>query len=103
MVFLRVFGIVLLLAAPTMAYAAWEGNQQNIAVLQQMEHTKLRDRVDSANYASALYHGSYSRSSEAGRWKPGGYASNAVAGSLFGIVFLVIGFRRRVPRETAAA
>jgi hypothetical protein len=98
MVFLRVFGIVLLLAAPYMVYSAREANQQNIVVLHQMEHTKLKDAVDSANYASALYHGSHSLSSEAGQWKAGGYASNAAVAVLVGLAFVVVGFRRRQPQ-----
>jgi hypothetical protein len=87
-----------------MAYSAREANQQNIVVLHQMEHTKLRDAVDSANYASALHHGSHSLSSEAGRWKAGGYAFNAVAATVIGIAFLGFGFRRRsAPAPVAAA
>src|SRR4051812_19194749 len=95
MVLLRVFGFVLLLAAPAMAYAAWDGNQQNIAVFEQMKHTRLRDKTDSANYSSAAYHGSHSMSDEAGRWHPTGYATLGTTGFIVGVAFLVIGFRRR--------
>ena len=96
MALLRVFGLVLLLAGPATYYGTWQGNRQNLDVLQMMEQRPRRDKTDSANYASALYHGTHARASEAGKWSPTGYATLGVALTIVGVVLLGFGMRRRV-------
>ena len=91
---LRVLGVVLVICAPVATYRVWDGNRLNLAVLQDMQSRPLRDKTDSAMYASAVYHATPARASEVGRWGLTGYVTLGVFGTVVGIGLVVFSHRR---------
>jgi len=94
----RVLGIVLVIAAPSISYLAWQSTQQPIQVQEMAE--RMKGTLPADQYASALYHGSHAHQTLADKWKPTGFATLGTIAFLVGAGLLLIGFgptRRNTP------
>ena len=89
----RVVGIVLVLAAPGMAFGTLYSTRQPLEVLALAERMKATLPPD--HYSSAVYHGSYAQETLDNKWKPTGFATMGTAGFLLGAGLLITGLRRR--------
>lgn len=89
----RVLGAILLLAAPALALGVWYSARGPLTTLAWLE--EHRTPADSAAYASALYHASHARATEANRWHLTGYATLGLIGTLAGACLLLSGSYRR--------
>ncbi len=85
-------GIVFLIAAPALSIGAWDAANGPLETL--AWYDAHRGPGDSAAYASAQYHAAHARASHANRWRPTGYATLGLLGTLIGIG-LLIPYRRR--------
>ena len=89
----RVVGIVLLIAAPGMAFGTLYSTRQPLEVLAVAE--RMKATLPAEHYSSAVYHGSYARQTLDDKWKPTGFATMGTAGFLLGAGLLGAGVRRR--------
>jgi len=89
----RALGVILLLAAPALAFGVWYSARGPLSTLAWFE--QHRTPADSAAYASALYHASHARATEANRWHLTGYATVGLVGTLAGVCLILSGSSRR--------
>ena len=87
------FGLLLVLASPGLSLGQWYSERSPLETLAWFEQNRAPG--DSAGHASAVYHAAHARASVANRWKPTGYGTLGVIGTLAGIGFLFAGRRRR--------
>jgi hypothetical protein len=99
----RVLGIVLVIAAPSITFLAWQSTQQPIQVQEMAE--RMKGSLPAEQYASALYRGSIAHQTLNDRWKPTGFATLGTIAFLVGVGLLFIGFgpTRRSTQATAPA
>jgi hypothetical protein len=89
----RILGVILLLAAPAVAFGVWYSARGPLTTLAWFE--QHRNPADSAAYASALYHASHARATQANRWHVTGYATLSLVGALAGVGLILSGSYRR--------
>src|SRR5437870_4378826 len=92
----RIFGAILIIAAPSLALGSWYSTKQPLEVLAQLEQLRARgSAVDSGAYASAMYHARHARQTQVDRWTLTGYATLGVIGTIVGAGLILLGSRRR--------
>lgn len=93
-----IVGVLFVLVSPTLALGAWHSANGPLETLAWFD--AHRTPGDSIAYASAIYHASHARASHANRWRPTGYATLGLAGTLIGAALLLsIGYRRTAWRR----
>ena len=88
----RILGLLLLLAAPTLAFGVWHSVRGPLEELARFE--QYRTPADSVAYANALYHGMHARTTEANRWHLTGYATMGLVGTVLGAGLLLSSWSR---------
>jgi hypothetical protein len=92
----RTIGVVLLIAAPGLAFGAWYSTRQPLEVLAVAERMKATLPAD--HYSSAVYHGAEAQRILDEKWSPAGFATLGLTGLAVGLVLLYFGFR--APRSS---
>lgn len=89
----RVLGVILVIAAPLVAFGVWHSNRGPLETLAWFEGH--RTPTDSFGYANARYHGAHAQAIEANRWRLTGYATLGTVGALLGAALLLSSRYRR--------
>ncbi|HET9425557.1 MAG TPA: hypothetical protein VFO55_09310 [Gemmatimonadaceae bacterium] len=87
----RTVGLVLLLAAPGLAFGSWYSTRQPLEFLAVTE--RMKDSVPLEVYSSAVYHGSHAQATLDNKWKPTGFATLGTTGFLLGVGLLAAALR----------
>jgi hypothetical protein len=89
----RTFGLILVLAAPGIAYGNWYSTRQPLEILALAN--KARPGLPPENYASAVYMGANAQRTLDDMWTPTGFATLSTIAFLTGLTLLYFGFRRK--------
>jgi hypothetical protein len=84
-------GAILLVVASLFIYGSWWSLNGPLETLARLETHRFRG--DSAEYASALYHASHAKATQAARWSPTGYATLGTLGIIVSLG-LILSARR---------
>ena len=76
-----------------MAYGIWNGTHEAIATHAALETHRVPG--DTIYFSSAAYHAWRARTTEVNRWRPTGYATLSLVGTIVGIALLASGSIRR--------
>ncbi|MDB4905962.1 MAG: hypothetical protein JWO05_746 [Gemmatimonadetes bacterium] len=95
----RIAGLVLLIAAPALAWGSWNQANRDIAFADAVP--PRRNHADSLMFEYSAYHAARGRIAHAERWHPTGYATLGLLGVLVGAWF--VWPRRKRPASLAAA
>lgn len=82
----RLVGLVLLLAAPALAWARW--NDATRAIAEADATPPRRTHADSVTFETIEYHAVLGRQAHAERWRVTGYATLGVLGPLLGVALM---------------
>lgn len=93
-----VLGVLVLLLSALITLSRWYVTRGPLETLAWAE--THRAPGDSAAYASALYHAAHAQAARDGRWNADGFATQGVAGTLFGLALILTGRRRRQGRSS---
>ena len=91
----RTVGVILLIAAPGLAFGNWYSTRQPLEMLAWSNQN--RSRIPAEAYASAVYMGAHAQRTIDEMWKPTGFATLGTFGTLLGIGLLFIA-RRQPPK-----
>ena len=97
--FLRILGLVLVLASPSLMLATRRTNKAQID--QMMDALKRHQAGDTTGFASVAYHASYALESEGTRWHPTGYMTLGTLGVVLGVSLITIGYRHTLKARRA--
>ena len=86
-------GVLLLFVAPALTLGQWYATKGPLETLAWFE--QHRSPGDSVAYASALYHGTHARATQANRWRPTGYVTLGLVATIVAVGLLLSSRHRR--------
>jgi hypothetical protein len=89
----RTLGVVLVIAAPGMAYGNWYSTRQPLAVL--AAANIARPALSPEEYGSAVYMGANAQRTLDEMWTLTGFATLSTIAFVLGLTLLYFGFRRK--------
>ena len=88
----RVFGIILVIAAPGLAFGSWHSTRQPLEMLAWSESN--RAQIPPEAYGSAVYMAAHAQRTLDEKWSPTGFATLGIGGFLLGVGSLMVSRRK---------